>query len=661
MPELADRSRNSRNLTLTIDRRILQDYLAASSREWLETNGIGGYASGTLAGANTRRYHGLLVAAWRPPSDRRVVLSKLEETLDLEGDAAELAVNQYPGTLHPTGYRYLSGYSHYPAPSWTYDLLRGTLTKCIFMPQGANTVYVRYAWAGMGEPLLTLAPLICWKDYHSEMHRCADGHFPAEAAGDRLLVRIAGGEAVLRMELPNCEWRLAGYWHERIEHERERERGLDWHEDLYCPAEARIRLLPGRSVTFSASLEPQAADPEHAWRERTARYARLVRTSPLPHAFARKLAVAADAYVVDARARSGIRSTIIAGYPWFTDWGRDTMIALPGICLVTGRYRIAREILRSFASHVSQGMIPNRFPEMGEEPEYNTVDATLWMFDAVRHYWRAAPDGGEVLRELLPVLEEIIEWHFKGTRYGIRVDPSDGLLWAGQPGTQLTWMDARVGDWVVTPRVGKPVEVNALWYRALDLLAAAPFLKPARRAAYARQARRARESFRALFVRPDGLGLYDCIGEHGPDGTIRPNQIIAAATEGLLTKPQAARVVSVVSRHLLTPYGLRTLAPSDPAYQGTYGGDQRSRDGAYHQGTVWPWLIGAFIEAHLRVHGDKERARSLLAAFEEHLEEAGIGHISEIFSGSAPHRADGCIAQAWSVAEVLRALVLTAC
>jgi predicted glycogen debranching enzyme len=375
-------------------------------------------------------------------------------------------------------------------------------------------------------------------------------------------------------------------------------------------------------------------------------------------AFTRQLALASDAFIVQA---PGGRSTIIAGYPWFSDWGRDTMIALPGLCLTTGRAEVAAEILRSFAAYVDRGMIPNRFPDVGERPEYNTVDATLWYVVAIYRYVESTGDVALLRETLWPALQEIVRCHREGTRYGIHMDPEDGLLYAGQPGVQLTWMDAKVGDWVVTPRIGKPVEINALWHSALAAMAtfAERLGEDAAQAEYAALARTAATQFAARYTRLDGRGLYDVLDTPGggPDMAIRPNQVFALSLPLAPldpTSPLARAIVLTVQQELYTPCGLRTLSPRDPAYRPRYEGDPLNRDRAYHQGTVWPWLMGPYVEACYRVTGNRERAIGLLRPLMDELTAYGIGSLAEVYDGGTPQRPNGCIAQAWSVSETLR-------
>jgi predicted glycogen debranching enzyme len=456
------------------------------------------------------------------------------------------------------------------------------------------------------------------------------------------------------------EHEAAAFWYRSFEYRAERARGFDFTEDLFNPCVLKFDLSHRASVSLIASTERcEARRAGEYARGEIERRRKIVESAPTNDELTTALVLAADQYIV-AR---GQEKTIIAGYHWFSDWGRDTMIALPGLTLATARFDVARSILLEFARHVDCGMLPNRFPDAGEMPEYNTVDATLCFFEAVRSLLDYTKDDEFVRANLYDVLADIIAWHVRGTRYGIQVEP-DGLLGAGEAGVQLTWMDAKVGDWVVTPRRGKPVEIQALWYNALRVMEelAARFGDERQRALYQEMAERARESFNASFWNEEAGSLFDVVDDDGKDASIRPNQIIAASLRhSMLSKERALRMLETVERELLTPYGLRSLSPRDPSYCPRYAGDSLSRDGAYHQGTVWAWLIGPFVTAYLRVHDRSPealgRARAWLANFQQHLSEAGLQHISEIFDGDAPHTPNGCIAQAWSVAEVLRAAV----
>jgi predicted glycogen debranching enzyme len=448
---------------------------------------------------------------------------------------------------------------------------------------------------------------------------------------------------------------------------------LDDTEDLYSPGVFVIELTDGESLTFVVSTDANAvSDFETAQAEEIERRRMLITSTSVTvdQDWVAQLILAADQFIVTRRSRTlsiehGLDGhSVIAGYPWFGDWGRDTMIALPGLTLTTGRFEVARSILLTFAQHLDRGMLPNRFPDVGDEPEYNTVDATLWYVSAIEAYTRHSRDL-ELAAEVFAALVDIVAWHRRGTRYRIHVDPDDGLLWAGEDGVQLTWMDAKVGDWVVTPRVGKAVEINALWYNALRAIAglATQLGKHDIADELTIAAEGVKTSFARFWNQERGC-LYDVIdgpaGEKGADGrrhdpSLRPNQIFAVSLPHSPLDPVRQRaVVDTCARHLVTSFGLRSLAQGHPDYVGRYGGDQRSRDGAYHQGTVWPWLLGPFAEAHFRVHGDVDLARSFLRPLGGHLRHAGIGSVSEIFDGDPPHGARGCFAQAWSVAETLR-------
>jgi predicted glycogen debranching enzyme len=642
-----------------------RDLAAASSREWLETNGLGGYASSSVTGMNTRRYHGLLVAATRAPVGRAVLLSKLEETLVFGETRVDLSTNQFPGVLHPEGYRWLAEFRLDPFPTWVFEIEGLRLTKTLFMVHGESTTVVVYTLEAPAVSLpetlrLEVRPLIAFRDFHSltQENTAIDRRVSLEVGLAHLTPY--DGLPTLHVAHDGAVEAAGGDWYRSFEYERERERGFDFLEDLYKPFDITFDLSSRPTATVIASTGRHAAADAHGLRERE-----LSRRTALP-----PLEASSDA-VVGALRRAGDQflvarrnlTTVIAGYHWFCDWGRDTMIALPGLTLAAGRPDVAKEILLAFARHVDQGMLPNRFPETGEEPEYNTVDATLWFFEAVRRTLEATGDAAFVANSLYSVLVDIVDWHERGTRYGIRVD-EDGLLLSGEEGVQLTWMDAKVGDWVVTPRRGKPVEVQALWFNALKTMEglAVRFGKDDDAARFARMAIRAAASFNRIFWNAGASCLYDVVLGDLRDASIRPNQILAASLPySMLEASRARAVLDVVTRELLTPYGLRTLSALDPAYRGRYEGDGASRDGAYHQGTVWPWLIGPYVTAFLNVNGRSEKARkeaaALLVPLSDFLLGPGLGQLPEIFDGDAPHRPCGAIAQAWSVAEVLRLLV----
>jgi len=636
---------------------------ASSRREWLETNGIGGFASGSVNGSNTRRYHGLLVAATKPPVGRFVLLSKLEETLICDGRTFELGTNRYPGVIHPQGFRYLKQFRLDPFPVFTFQVEEVEIEKRVFMVQGENTTVLEYDISeirGASDVQLELRPLIAFRDYHSLTHENSSINQAMKERPGLVSVSPYVGlpELYLANDAINVE--ATGHWYRRFEYQAERERGLDFIEDLFNPCVLRFSLNAQSQATVIASTEPHSADAAQQYRHaEISRRTTNAQRSPLENDYVKSLTSAAEHYIVSR----GDQTTVIAGYHWFSDWGRDTMISLPGLTLPTGRHDAARSILRAFAQHVDRGMLPNRFPDAGETLEYNTVDATLWFFEAVRAFLAYTGDLEFVEKHLYDILSDIIAWHVRGTRFGIRLDPT-GLLSSGEPGVQLTWMDAKVGDWVVTPRQGKPVEIQALWYNAVRIMEdiAARLCDESARKRYNSMAMLTKSSFNRQMWNEKGGYLFDVVNEGPPDSSIRPNQIFAVSLpHSMLTLERATQVVSLVQQHLLTPYGLRTLAPSDPQYRGRYTGDVASRDGAYHQGTVWPWLIGPFITAYVKVNGGSESARRQaklwLVPLKDHLEDAGLGHISEIFDGDAPHRPVGCIAQAWSVAEVLRATV----
>jgi predicted glycogen debranching enzyme len=635
----------------------------SNGREWLETNGIGGFASASINGCNTRRYHGLLVAATKPPVGRLVLLSKLEETLIIGDRRVELSTNRYPGTVQPEGFRLLKQFRLDPFPTFTFEVEGIEIEKTVFMVHGENTTVVEYRVV-RGTPQanlrLELRPLIAFRDYHSLTHE--NGAINAQISRGPGFISFSPytGLPTLYLASNAVSSETAGYWYRSFEYEWERERGLDFTEDLFNPCVLEFDLNSEPRASIIASVEQQMKGTAKEYRQNEIRRREEnAQRSPVPDEFVTLLTAAADQYLVSR----GYEKSVIAGYHWFSDWGRDTMIALPGLTLPTKRFDVARGILRTFARSVDQGMLPNRFPDAGETPEYNTVDATLWFFEAVRAYLAYSGDLPFIQSELYEVLTDIIEWHVRGTRFGIKLD-ANGLLNSGEAGVQLTWMDAKVGDWVVTPRRGKAVEIQALWYNAICVMEelAGQFGDEARRKRYNSMAALTKWSFNRLLWNDKGGYLYDVVNGGPPDASIRPNQIFAVSlSHSMLNSDRAKQVVDTVQQHLLTPYGLRSLAPSDPQYRGRYTGDGRNRDGAYHQGTVWPWLMGAFITAYFKVHGRTEptvrQAELWLAPLKEHLSEAGLGHISEIFDGDHPQRPVGCIAQAWSVAEILRATV----
>ena len=634
---------------------ICGDPEAASEREWLETNRLGGYASSTICGMNTRRYHGLLVAATKPPVGRMVLLSKIEEVLSVNGQSYELSVNRYPGAIYPRGYLFLKQFRLDPFPVFVYEVDGVQVEKSIFMAPGENATVIRYELRGPVESgTLELRPLIAFRDYHSATHENAALDGTVHAEGDCLRLTPYRGLPSLYLAHDATEVRQTAEWYRNFEFPRERERGLDFREDLFHPCTLTKDLRSGGRLTVIASTEAHSVAEADRWR--AARPAEKSNDDP---PFVRQLKRAADQFLV----RRGQGNTVIAGYHWFADWGRDTMIALPGLTLAAGRPHVARGILQAFAGVVDRGMLPNRFPDSGEAPEYNSVDSTLWFFEAVRDYLKYTGDLDFVGENLYEVLADIVAWHERGTRYGIKLD-TDGLLNAGDSDTQLTWMDARVDGRAVTPRSGKAVEIQALWYNAVRVLQdlARQLGRDSAGAHYDDLAQRAHASFAPLFWNEAQGCLYDVVNGEIRDASIRPNQIFAVSLRHtMLSREMAARVLERVERNLLTPYGLRTLSPADPHYRGRYEGGPASRDGAYHQGTVWPWLMGPFLRSYLELHGrsasSREQARRWLAELSAYIEDSGVGQLPEVFDGDAPHRSGGCISQAWTVAELLRVCV----
>ncbi|MFZ1701346.1 MAG: amylo-alpha-1,6-glucosidase [Pyrinomonadaceae bacterium] len=642
---------------LSLGPDICANFKTSSSREWLETNGIGGYASGTIAGANTRRYHGLLVAATRPPLGRVVMLSKFEENLVIDGHRFELSSNQYPGKVHPDGYQYLTKFELDPFPIWTYDLGGLILERSMFMVHGENTTVCQWKVVGDASQAasLELRPLLALRDHHHLRHE--DDVFDTNYV-------VNDGEVLIQPdpEMPALHFshnavaiEHQGHWYRDFEYAIEQERGFGYHEDLFQPFSMAFDLVSAATVIVSTKAR-SVSDAAKSQKAEMRRRAALVAKAKAKDEVSMQLVLAADQFIV-AR---GSGNTVIAGYHWFSDWGRDTMIALPGLTLSTNRPKIAKSILTEFSHHISEGMLPNRFPDAGDTPEYNTVDATLWYFEALRAYVEKTSDSGFVQTELYDKLSNIIDWHVLGTKYGIKVD-SDGLLNAGIPGVQLTWMDAKIGDWVVTPRKGKPVEIQALWYNALCIMAAfaKSFGDQKGEKTFKAMATKAKTNFRSQFWNANDACLYDVVDGDERDASIRPNQILAVSLPfSMLDAATSRKVVAKVQSELLTPYGLRSLSPNDPRYAPIYIGSPLERDGSYHQGTVWGWLIGPFVDAYRRTHSKDAKAEKrigeILAGFSAHMSETMVGQISEVFDADSPHRSRGCAAQAWSVAEVLR-------
>jgi predicted glycogen debranching enzyme len=648
-------------------REICGELAAAEQREWLVTNGIGGYASGTVAGVRTRRYHGLLCAALKPPLGRTLLVSHLEETAEYDGRSFALATCRWSGgAIAPEGYRQIESFRlEGTTPVWTFACADALIEKRVWMGRGANTTYISYKLLRATGPMrLAVKVLANYRDYHSNT-QAGNWRMRVEQVENGLRVVAFDAATPFYLLSNGAEAEPAHAWYYNFDLAAERYRGLFDREDDLHVGTFRVVLNPGEITTFVATTEAAAVldgDAAYATSQERERAILGVWSKANPAsvsespAWVRQLVLAADQFIVrrplsdDPDGRS-----VIAGYHWFGDWGRDTMISLPGLTLTTGRTEIAAKILRTFARFVDRGMLPNLFPDTGETPEYNTGDASLWHFETIRQYVDATGDL-DLLRDLFPVLEGMIDAHLCGTRYHIRCDPLDGLLHVGEPGMQLTWMDAKVGDWVVTPRIGKPIEINALWLNAASTMARFARVLKRPETCYVYLLKRARKGF-ARYWNDATRCCFDVLdGPNGNDPTLRPNQIFAVSLpESALTEEQQRAVVDSCTRHLLTSHGLSSLSPDDSRYRGHYGGSPLDRDGAYHQGTVWAWLLGPFALAHLRVHGDPREAARFLEPMADHLSAHGLGTISEIFDGDAPFTPRGCIAQAWSVVEILRA------
>lgn len=664
---------DSRLPNLELPHQYCNDLQEAVRREWLVTNGIGGYAMGTVAGALTRRYHGYLIAALNPPLGRQLLCPKFDETLTVAGLAHPLSTNVFAdGPTDPPGIMHLDAFElHGGIPTWTYTVGEARLTKRLWMEDGLNITYVQYVLSPESRSAQLNLDLFANDRDHHQVSRAFDKPSAWLVDAD-LAVRVWSSGHEMRvccrgLDWDRIRWTIDPQWWFGFHLSIEQERGLDDIDDNARVARCAIQLEPGDTVTVALCADPhEIQHHENALERRLAintgrLFERQTRRDALqdePPAV-QQMTLSADQFLVKRPSSNDPEGyTVIAGYPWFSDWGRDTMIALPGLTLINGRFDVAKRILLTWANHVDQGMIPNRFPDEGQAPEYNTADATLWYLWAIEQYFSATEDF-ETLEQLMPAIESIIDWHVKGTRHGIGLD-KNGLIRAGVSGQNLTWMDAKVGGEVITPRHGRPIELTALWHHGLSGLIrwCSALGKPSDR--YVELRDKAAVAF-AMFWNPKRHCCVDVIEDDGTiDARIRPNQILAVALESCpLSASQQAGVVAAVEEELLTPVGLRTRAPSEPDYHGVFTGDMPERDRRYHTGTSWGWLLGPFVIAHYRVHQDRAAARAFLQPMFDHLTDHGIGSISEIFDGDAPHTPHGCIAQAWSVAETLRAWQVT--
>lgn len=647
--------------TVKIDRLLCTVEPISTSREWLVTNGLGSYAAGTVSGIHTRRYHGYLVAALNPPAERTMLVSKVEETVLYRGQVFELGANCWiGGNISPQGFVHFESFQvEGNSAVWHYRLGDALLEKRVWMDHGAQVTRVRYKALSARQPLEIQAKIFCgYRNFHSTT-QAGDWAMDVRQIGGSIRVQAFDGATPIYILAAGATLAPEHTWYRNLFLAIEAARDQNAIDDVLLVSTLKGDLPQGKTIDLTlAAGEVPSNTAEQSLKTTAEREADLLKKagSPTDPTVAR-LVIAADQFVCARKTKSGENgSTIIAGYPWFGDWGRDTMISLPGITLTTGRPEVAAQILRTFAESVDQGMLPNRFPDVGETPEYNTVDATLWYFEAINQYFNHTGDT-DLIRDLFPLLESIIEHHIAGTRFQIHECPKDGLLYAGEAGVQLTWMDAKVGDWVVTPRIGKPVEINALWYNAVRVMQDFAKLLGKKGDTYKTQAESIQQSF-AKFWFDEGRYCYDVIegrNPSGPDFRIRPNQLFAVSLSySPLSPDQQKAVVDQCLDLLYTPLGLRTLAPFDHEYQPYYTGNMRSRDAAYHQGTIWPWLLGPMAFAYHRVYQDSAATLRLIAPLTEHLSDACVGSISEIAEATAPFRPEGCFAQAWSVGEYLR-------
>jgi predicted glycogen debranching enzyme len=634
---------------------ITKQYATASQLEWIITNGLGGYSSSTVCGSNTRRYHGLIIAALKPPGQRLMLLQKLEDTLGIGDQAYHLSVNEYPGAIYPTGYKYLNEFRLDPFPTFCFQVEATRLEKEICLVRGENTLIAQYRLIKSPTRVRLISDvLVNCRDIHSLTHERTSPGFSTDVEGK--IVKTTGNNVTLCLSSDNAQFEATGLWYRNFVYREEEKRGYEYQEDLFSPGRFVAELEQGDICNIVGATSKAAAAGDLSAKVKI--QGEKVQTIPgsASDEFLSILVKASRDFLVK---RDG-GTSCIAGYHWFSDWGRDSMISLPGLTLVTGRFDEAKSMLETFARHTRYGLIPNYFSESDGLPQYNSLDATLWFFNATRKYFQYTRDVATV-KTLYPVLKASVEALSRGTIFDIKVD-RDMLLSIGREDVQLTWMDAKIGDICVTPRNGKPVEINALWYSSLDSMSKfAKLLERAEDAAvFAEMADHVKDSYAKVFWNPEANCLYDRSVNGLHDSSMRPNQIIAVALPAtLLSREKEKAIVRSVEDELLTPFGLRTLSPKDPRYRGRYEGDQRNRDLSYHQGPAWAWLLGPYLKAYIKTADDAKAARGWALKFLEpvqrHLFDAGLGFVSELFDGDPPFQPRGCIAQAWSVAEVLRA------
>jgi len=670
---------------ISYEREALSHFDSMVGKEWLVTNGLGGYSSSTVLGVNTRKYHGLLVAAVHPPKDRRVFLTKLDEDLIIGNSISRLGANEFQNGFFPQGYSFLEEFSVSPFPRFVYSVKDVQVTKTVFMPYGKNAAVTDYAIKSRGESdvKVKVFPIVNWRPFHQTTERSrVSGDFRQESSEREAKLVFSSPESALLLKSTSGRYVVQGKWVEHVYLREEADRGESCFDDCFQPGFFEFNLKAGEEQNFAiiavadesligaSNVLGQLPSSLHGLRSLFDSEVKRCESLVTDFYIARRsirvsdwlswLILTADSFVV--RGKSEEERLVIAGYHWFESWGRDTFVSLPGLLLVTGRFEDARKVFLSYAQYCKGGLIPNFIPDRGEQASYNTVDATLWYVNAVFQYLKYTGDFDFVHDHLWDTLKEILDNHVHGTSFGIHVD-SDGLLLHG---SQLTWVDSSVEGKPVNPRAGKAVEIQALWYNGLKILAllAEKFGEKDRAESIAAMADRAKRSFLEKFWNAEKNCLHDVIGQDGNDASLRPNQIVTCALDFMaLDREKAEKVVEVVERELLTPFGLRTLARSDPRYVGVYAGVRRSRDRAYHNGTVWPWLLGPFTTAFLRVKDCTELARGnvlknfLMPFFMKQVFESGLGTLSEIFDGDSPHKPRGCVAQAWSIAEPLRAFV----
>jgi predicted glycogen debranching enzyme len=624
----------------SLDELQCTNFELSSQREWMLENGIGGYAMGTVSGVNTRRYHGQFVAATTPPTGRMNLLGALEAHVSSDGNPIGISSNQYAGAIYPEGYGYLKSFTVGASALWRFKVESVEVQKELIVHREVNAVTILFRNTGSTFFELTLRPLIQHRDHHGNFYE--HPNYPQTLSFLTDSVVAEDGGIALHIFHPMARRVPVQGWYYRFDHHRESERGLDPRDDLFCPCELIYELKPGQEIALVVSTGGEIQPSPSLIQKEASRTLSI------------QLADGTGKFIID----SARRTSIIAGYPWFTDWGRDTMISVPGILLLTGKVEASRQLLKDYAGQMFQGLIPNRFVEQGERPDYNTVDATLWFVNAIYKTLVAEWDQS-FAEEMVPVLQDVFDWHCKGTLFGIKADPADGLLSQGAEGVQLTWMDAKVGDWVVTPRHGKPVEINGLWInalRAIEWLFRKLELPVEKIDPILQIVQTAESSFDRKFWSEQRGHFLDTADPD--DASLRPNQIIPMALPFVsLNKEHAVAALGVVTRELLTPMGIRTLGPNEPGYRGRYRGPLPELDAAYHQGTAWPWLLGSYASALVRYMGDRIEAKRILRNARTMITEYGLGGIAEVYDGDEPQGPGGCPWQAWSIAEIHRAWV----